>query len=119
EEDKVSSGHERRWQTVVGYFDLDLAGERGFGHRGKRVELDDVILAESIRPMRAQGRHALAQARPHIEFGPVALPIVEPDGLDAREAFERPGEADGRILSSREEDESQLRVAQSHFGDPE
>ena len=74
-EDEVASGHEGRGQTIV-------------RHRRKRVELEHVIFAERVCPMRAQRGQALAQARSHIELGPVALAVVEADGFDAREAFE-------------------------------
>ena len=36
----------------------------------------------------------------------MALAVVEADGLDAREALERPGEADGGILPAGEQDEA-------------
>ena len=45
-----------------------------------------------------------------VQFDAVALAVVEADGLDALEALERPGQADGGILPAGEQDEGAVRV---------
>ena len=55
--------------------------------------------------MRIQRGHMLADARAHREFDRMALAVVEADGFHAREAVERPGEADGGVLPAGEQHE--------------
>ena len=64
-----------------------------------------MILAEPLRPSRPKRNDALAHALPRLKLDPVALAVVEADGLDAAEALERPGETDGRILAAGKQDE--------------
>ena len=67
--------------------------------------MNDVVVAEPLRPLRANACDALAHARTHLELDAVALAVVEADGLDTGEALERPGEADGGILPAGKQHE--------------
>ena len=69
-----------------------------------------MILAKAGGPRRSQRRHVLAHARTYLELGTMALLVVEADGLHARKALERPGQTDGGILSSGEQDQGAVRV---------
>src|SRR5690349_17098440 len=73
-----------------------------------------MVIAEPFRPGRPQRRQALAQPPAHLELGAVALAVVEADGLDAGETFERPREADGRILAAREQHQGGVARGQGH-----
>ena len=64
-----------------------------------------MVLAQPRFPVRLERRQPLAQARPHVELDRMALAVVEADGLHAREAFQRPGQADGGILPAGKQDE--------------
>ena len=92
-------GTKVRWQTGLGNRDGRVAGERGLRNRSERIELDQMIVAEtrlSRSPFRAAMR---SRSRvPHTEFDGMPLAIVEADRLDTRETLERPGEANRRIL---------------------
>src|SRR5207244_3634408 len=87
---EIAPGHERRGQAIVGDLDGHLARQRRFRHGSERIELDDVIVAETAGPLRPQRRHVFAQRRPDLQLGAVALAIVEADGLDEPETLERP-----------------------------
>jgi hypothetical protein len=69
-----------------------------------------MIFAEASGPRRAHRPHALTHALACFELGTMALVIIEADGLDASEALERPGETNGRVLSSGEQDQRAVRV---------
>ena len=61
-----------------------------------------------VRPEpRAPGGEGARDLGPHplpaFELDGMALAVVEADGLDAHEGVERMSEADGRILSTREQ----------------
>src|SRR5215470_3409320 len=77
-----------------------------------------MVVAEPPAPGRVERGHLLADARPHLELDRVALAVGKADGLDAREALERPGEAYGRILAAGEQHQRGV-AAQSHFGAPD
>ena len=104
EEDQVAARHEGGRQAVVGHLDRHVAGERGLGDGGERVELDHMVLAEPLRPVADAAPASCSRiARPHRQLDRVALAVVEADGLDPRKALERPGQADGGILPAGEQ----------------
>jgi hypothetical protein len=94
----------------VADLDGDLARERGLGEGGKRVEAHHMILAKAGGPRRLQRQHVLAHALTCLELGTMALLVVEADSLHAGETLERPGQTDGRVLSSGEQDEGAVGV---------
>jgi hypothetical protein len=63
-----------------------------------------MIITKPLRPSAVQSRHSFAQSRANREFDSVPLAIVETDRLHPREAFKRPGEANGGILPARKKD---------------
>ena len=69
-----------------------------------------MILAKAAGPCRTQGRDKPAHTLACLEFGTMALVVVEPDGFDAGEPLERPGQTDGGVLSPGEQDEGAVRV---------
>ena len=50
-EHEVAAGHECRRQTRCGDFDRHFAGQRGFRNLRKRIDADDVIVAEPRAPL--------------------------------------------------------------------
>src|SRR5215831_9440688 len=46
EKDQIAPRHKGRRQTIGGDLDGYVAGQRAVGHRGERVKLDEVVLAE-------------------------------------------------------------------------
>ena len=73
-----------------------------------------MVFAEPLAPRSRELRQPLANARAHVELDGVALAIIEPDGLDPGKALQRPGEADRRILTAREQ--NQRVTEQAHRG---
>jgi predicted carbohydrate-binding protein with CBM5 and CBM33 domain len=65
-----------------------------------------MIIAQARFPVRPQLSHVRAKSAAHGELNGMPLAIIEADGLDAREALERPSETNGRILSAGKENES-------------
>ena len=63
-----------------------------------------MIITEPLAPASVQSRHSFAQSRANLEFDGMPLAIVETDRLHPREAFKRPGEANGGILPARKKD---------------
>jgi len=104
EKDQVAAGHESAWQAVAGQFDLRCARERRVGDCAESIELEQMIITKPLRPSAVQSRHSFAQSRANREFNSVPLAIVETDRLHPREAFKRPGEANGGILPARKKD---------------
>jgi hypothetical protein len=100
EKNQIAPGNERRWQTGLGNRNGRVAGERSLRNRSERIELDQMIVAQTGFPGRVLSRHALTQPRPHTELYGVSLAIVEADRLDTRETLERPGNANRRILAA-------------------
>ena len=92
-----------------------VAGERGVGNGGERVELDQVVVAEPRPPVGIERRQVLADARAQFELDGMALAVVEADGLHAGEARQRPGQADGGILPAGEQHEGGV-VGEGHAG---
>ena len=64
------------------------------------VAWGDMILAEPSRPCCIESRKLRSQRRPHVELDRVPLTVMKPDGLHVSEVFQRPGEADCRILAA-------------------
>ena len=104
EKDEIAAGNESRREAVLADLDGDLARKRGLGEGGERVEAHHMILAKAGGPRRSQRQHVLAHALTCLELGTMALLVVEADRLHASEALERPGQTDGRVLSSGEQD---------------
>ena len=50
EEDQIAAGHEGGRQAAVGDLDRGVAGERGVGNGGERIERDEVVLAQPRFP---------------------------------------------------------------------
>ena len=105
EEDRLRPGHEGGRQAALRDLDRDVAGERGVGDRRERVEPTTWSSPSRAAQSASSAAMRLAHARPHVELDPVPLAVVEADGLDAREALERPGQAHGGILPAGEQDE--------------
>src|SRR5260370_9001136 len=72
-----------------------------------------MVVGEFLRPGWKGAGHPLDHAGADVEFDPVALAVVEADRLDVRKPVERPGQAGGRILAAREQDQG---VIASRFG---
>ena len=62
EEHEIAAGHERGRQPARADLDRDLAGERGLGNRGERIELDARDPRRGASPTPAAGRDAFAHA---------------------------------------------------------
>jgi hypothetical protein len=103
EEEQVAPGYEGVRQARGLHADFHVVRHRGGAEPAQHVELQQMIAAEARRPARKFAPQPREDARPAIELGAVALPVVEADGLDARVALERPGQADGRILAAGEQ----------------
>src|SRR4029079_7129803 len=82
EKHDIAAGNERRRQSVVADLDGDLAREGGLGDGGKRVEAYHMILAKAAGPCRTQERDKPAHTLACLEFGTMALIVVETDGFD-------------------------------------
>ena len=67
-----------------------------------------MIGAEAGAPSREGAGDLGPHALPAFELDGMALTVVETDRLDAREPVERVGEADGGILSAREQHQSSV-----------
>src|SRR5262245_16495034 len=102
EENKIAPRLEGGRQTVLRNFDGDVPRERRIRDLGERGELDEMVLAEPVCPARAQIHYMVEHARSRQKLGRIPLAIVEADGFDPEESFERPGEADCRILPAGE-----------------
>ena len=77
---------------------VEAERERAVGDGGKRVELYEMIVAEPRLPIGVERDERSADARAPIQFDPVALAILETDGLHASKARQRPSQADGGVL---------------------
>ena len=67
-------------------------------------ELQHVVVAEPRAPRRGTGGAISARITGRcVELDGVALAVGEADGLDARVALERPGEADRGVLAAGEQ----------------
>ena len=71
-----------------------------------------MIVAKARAPVFGLRGETGADARPHLKLDGVALPVSEADGLDARKALERPGQAYRGILPAGEKD--QRAVCRTH-----
>src|SRR5690606_6427678 len=58
-----------------------------------------------FRPAGPQRRHAAAQGGAAVQLGPMALAIVEAQGLHVAVLGQRPGQAGGGILAARKQDQ--------------
>jgi len=105
EEQDVSAGHEGVGQPVFEHAELDVPGERGLADLADHAEVDDAVLAEPCGPI-GKCRSDLGEHRAAaVQLDTVALPIVEANGLDMREAGKRPGEASRRVLATGKQHE--------------
>ena len=64
-----------------------------------------MIVTEPRIPTRRERSHRRADRRATAHLDRVTLAVFEAYCFDARMAFERPGEAGGRVLPSRKEDQ--------------
>jgi hypothetical protein len=105
EEGQVAAGHEGRGQALLGQLDRPVGGERALGHRAEALHLEHVVGAQPLAPggegLGHAGAHRLAGGQLHR----VPLAVVEAHGLDPPVALQRPGQADGGILSAGEQHE--------------
>jgi hypothetical protein len=72
--------------------------------------MQNVILPEPFGPCRLENPHALTHALSRVEFGAMALPVIEPQRLDASETLQRPRQADRRILPAGEQDKRAIGI---------
>ena len=100
EEDEVAAGHEGGRQAVVAHLDRHVAGQRGVGDGGERIELHHMVVAEAAAPIGLESRDFVPNRPAHRKFDRMALAVVEADGLDPGKALQRPGQADGGILAA-------------------
>jgi hypothetical protein len=98
-------GHEGVGQAVGAQRDRDVAGQRGIGDFRQRRNLQRVALAELSCPIRAQRSDPVEQPVAARKLNGVALAVIKPERLDARETRQRPDEAGRGILSAGEQDQ--------------
>jgi hypothetical protein len=116
-EDEILARDEGGRQTALGDLDGEIRCKGRIGHPSESLELNDMVLPEPVRPIRAHVCHLLAHAWPHLELDRIPLTIGEADRLDADEPLKGPGKADGRILPTGKEDECRLE-GQRHYRGP-
>ena len=77
-----------------------------------------MVGAEPARPGGEARTEAIEDRRPHVEFDPVALAIIEAQGFDMGEPLQRPGEAGRGILPARKEHDGAGGVLSGHHAIP-
>ena len=117
EEEEVAAGDEAVGEAAGAHLVLARGGRRRAADLVEQREVEDVVLAEARRPAREVPAQLRAHLEPAFALGRPALAVDEADRLDVVVALERVGEADGRVLAAREEDEGVARVA-SHAAPP-
>jgi hypothetical protein len=95
EEEEVAARDERVGQAVLAEGDLGLSGEGRVADLPQDGEVQQVIVPEPLAPSRRKPGEPSAKVRPAVQLDPVALAVVEADGLDPLEPLQRPGEAGG------------------------
>ena len=89
-------------RSLVSAVSDDLAEQR---------QVEQVVVAEPRAPARKLAAQLRAHVQPALELDVVALAVVEADRLDVGVALERPGQADGRVLTAGEQDQRAARVS--------
>src|SRR6185437_4416521 len=88
--------------------DLGVARQRRVADAAEHAQLDQMVLAEALGPIRRELTEGGDDGRAAGELDLVALAVVERHRLDRVEAVERPGEAGGRILPAGKDDDGLL-----------
>src|SRR5690606_20917750 len=71
----------------------------------QHVDIQQMVVSHPLRPFGPQSGQALAQRGTTVQFGTVALAVVEADGLDVAAMRQRPGQAGGGILPAGKQDQ--------------
>jgi len=98
-------GHEGVGQAIGIHLDRTLLGERGVGDLAEQRQVQQMIRAQPVGPLRKLRVDLRAHVEPAFKFDHMPLAVVETDRLDVRIAIKRPGQAGGGVLSSGKEDE--------------
>ena len=85
--------------------DLDLTRHCGIADRAEHGQIDHVIFAQALRPLRKLARDRGTKAVAAFEFHAMTLSIVEPERLYRLVAIKRPGKARGRVLAAGKQHE--------------
>ncbi|ABA49515.1 hypothetical protein BURPS1710b_0356 [Burkholderia pseudomallei 1710b] len=118
-EQQVAARHERVRQAVRRRLDLDRARHRGIADRAEHRQIDQVIVAQLVRPLRKTPLQRIAHALATFELDAVALAVIEAERLDGLIALERPGHTCGRILAAgKQYERAVLSVCPNHRDTP-
>ena len=102
QEDQIAARHERVWQPAFAHLDGCIPRQRRVGNLTERGQTNRVFLSEAPGPGRVLFAHALADLTAAFQLHTMTLTVVKANGLDRGKPLQRPSQAGGRILASRE-----------------
>ena len=86
---------------VLAHFDFHRIGQGAAADGFQRVQRQEMIGAQPVRPLRKTGAQLVQNNRTRRQFRGMALAIIEAHRLHAGEARQRPGQADGLEVAGR------------------